>query len=29
MTVLEDCGHRPEIEKTSDFVRLVNEFLNS
>ena len=29
LTVLEDCGHRPEIEKTSDFVQLVTEFLNS
>jgi pimeloyl-ACP methyl ester carboxylesterase len=27
LAVLNQCGHRPEIEKTADFVKLVREFL--
>ena len=27
--ILENCGHRPELEKTDDFVRLVKDFLAS
>ena len=28
LVVLEDCGHRPEVEKTGDFVELVHQFLS-
>ena len=27
LRVLENCGHRPEIEKPEEFVRLVSQFL--
>lgn len=27
LAVLEDCGHRPELEKTDEFVELVHQFL--
>ena len=29
LVVLEDCGHRPELEKTGEFVELVDNFLSS
>ena len=29
LVVLEDCGHRPELEKTDQFVQLVHQFLSS
>ena len=29
VTVLENCGHHPEIEKTDEFLRLLNGFLSS
>jgi pimeloyl-ACP methyl ester carboxylesterase len=29
LTVLENCGHRPEFEKTDEFVALVKSFLSS
>jgi pimeloyl-ACP methyl ester carboxylesterase len=28
LKVLEDCGHRPEVERSGEFVRLVLEFLS-
>jgi pimeloyl-ACP methyl ester carboxylesterase len=28
LEVLEDCGHRPELERPEEFVRLVDEFLS-
>ena len=28
LTILEDCGHRPEIEKSAEFVQLVRQFLS-
>ena len=28
LTVLDDCGHRPEIEKPREFVDLVHRFLS-
>jgi len=27
LTILDDCGHRPEIEKSAEFVQLVRQFL--
>ena len=27
LAVVNNCGHRPEIEKADEFVRLVREFL--
>jgi pimeloyl-ACP methyl ester carboxylesterase len=27
LTVFENCGHRPEVEKTADFLREVEAFL--
>ena len=27
LTIFDDCGHRPEIEKSAEFIKLVNEFL--
>jgi pimeloyl-ACP methyl ester carboxylesterase len=27
LTIFDDCGHRPEIEKTAEFVKLITEFL--
>ena len=29
LTVIDDCGHQPEIEKTDEFVRIVKSFLSS
>ncbi|PKB66714.1 MAG: hypothetical protein BZY81_06530 [SAR202 cluster bacterium Io17-Chloro-G4] len=29
LAVLEGCGHRPELEKTSEFVQLVHQFLST
>ena len=29
LAVIEDCGHRPEIEKPDEFVELVEEFLGT
>ena len=29
LAVLENCGHRPELEKTDAFLRLVQDFLSS
>ena len=29
LVVLEDCGHRPELEKTTEFVQLVDKFFSS
>ena len=26
-TVFDQCGHRPEIEKSAEFIKLVREFL--
>jgi len=28
LTILEGCGHRPEIEKSAEFVQLVRQFLS-
>ena len=28
LVVLDDCGHRPEVEKPDEFVRVVREFLS-
>ena len=28
LEVLDDCGHRPEVEKSSEFVQLVRQFLS-
>ena len=28
LVVLEDCGHRPEVEKSAEFVHLVQQFLS-
>lgn len=28
LAILEDCGHRPEIEKSAEFVELVQRFLS-
>ena len=28
LAVLDDCGHRPEVEKSSEFVQLVRQFLS-
>ena len=28
LAVLDRCGHRPEIEKTGDFVKLLRDFLS-
>ena len=28
LAVLEDCGHRPEIEKSAEFIELVHRFLS-
>jgi pimeloyl-ACP methyl ester carboxylesterase len=27
VTIFDDCGHRPEIEKPAEFIKLVSEFL--
>jgi pimeloyl-ACP methyl ester carboxylesterase len=27
VTIFDHCGHRPEIEKSSEFIKLVREFL--
>ena len=27
LSVIQNCGHRPEVEKPEEFVRLVREFL--
>ena len=29
LVILDDCGHRPEVEKPDEFVRLVREFLSA
>lgn len=29
LSVLENCGHHPQLEKTDEFVRLVKDFLSS
>ena len=29
LAVLDDCGHRPEIEQTDEFVKLTREFLSA
>ena len=28
LEVIENCGHRPEVEQTEQFVRLVQDFLS-
>ena len=28
LEVFEGCGHRPEVEKTAEFVELVHQFLS-
>jgi pimeloyl-ACP methyl ester carboxylesterase len=27
LTIFDQCGHRPEVDKTADFIKLVREFL--
>ena len=27
LTIFDQCGHRPEIEKSAEFIKLVREFL--
>jgi len=27
LTIFDDCGHRPEIEKSAEFIKLIKEFL--
>lgn len=29
LTVIDDCGHRPEVEKPAEFIRVVKEFLSA
>ena len=29
LAVVENCGHRVEVEKSDEFVRLVKEFLSA
>ena len=29
LSVIDDCGHRPEVEKPGEFVKLVNQFLSA
>jgi pimeloyl-ACP methyl ester carboxylesterase len=28
LKVFDNCGHRPEVEKSSEFLRVVEEFLS-
>jgi pimeloyl-ACP methyl ester carboxylesterase len=27
LSIIDNCGHRPEVEKPDEFIRLVQEFL--
>ena len=29
LAVMDNCGHRPEVEKPDEFVRIVKEFLDN
>jgi pimeloyl-ACP methyl ester carboxylesterase len=29
LSIIDDCGHRPEVEKPGEFVKLVNQFLSA
>jgi pimeloyl-ACP methyl ester carboxylesterase len=29
LEILDNCGHRPEVEKADDFIRIVQNFLRA